>query len=220
MTLRRIASLIRKAIIVVLTLAAVGTGYLWVESHIRTYTVAAEPLPSRASSFTEHGREIHLWSWSGSPPAHDRNSDSVFAALNASDYAAWLVFYRGSISCEVYNSLPWTVNREADHWSLTPPDHWFLPSTMTPAPTVRRIGPFSYRKGMGRSYPGPVCTTVKAPFWAAIMGILAYPAIAFIRGPLRRHRRRKRGLCLHCGYDLRGTTGGVCSECGEEVGTL
>ncbi len=41
-----------------------------------------------------------------------------------------------------------------------------------------------------------------------------YPTIAFIRGPLRRWRRRRRGLCLKCGYNLEGNVSGVCPECG------
>ncbi len=48
----------------------------------------------------------------------------------------------------------------------------------------------------------------------------AYPVIAFIRAPLRRYRRRrrrKRGLCLTCGYNLTGNTSGVCPECGTRV---
>ena len=32
---------------------------------------------------------------------------------------------------------------------------------------------------------------------------------------LRRARRRRRGLCEHCGYDLRGGTTPICSECGR-----
>jgi len=44
-----------------------------------------------------------------------------------------------------------------------------------------------------------------------------YPTIAFIRGPLRRYRRRKRGLCLKCGYNLTGNTTGICSECGAGI---
>ena len=45
----------------------------------------------------------------------------------------------------------------------------------------------------------------------------SYPLIAFIRGPLRRWRRRKRGKCQNCGYNLTGNVTGVCSECGTAV---
>ena len=49
----------------------------------------------------------------------------------------------------------------------------------------------------------------------AISGLFAvYPSITIIRGPLRRWRRRKRGLCVNCGYNLTGNVSGVCSECG------
>ena len=44
-----------------------------------------------------------------------------------------------------------------------------------------------------------------------------YPTIAFIRGPLRRWRRKKKGLCLKCGYDLTGNESGVCPECGVRL---
>ena len=54
---------------------------------------------------------------------------------------------------------------------------------------------------------------VSIPLWFATLAFAAYPALAFIRGPLRRHRRRKRGLCLTCGYDLRGSPE-RCPECG------
>jgi len=47
--------------------------------------------------------------------------------------------------------------------------------------------------------------------------LAAYPTIAFIRGPLRRYRRRRRGLCITCGYDLTGNESGVCPECGTKI---
>ena len=55
------------------------------------------------------------------------------------------------------------------------------------------------------------------PIWLPLVLFTAYPTLAFIRGPLRRHRRRKRGLCVRCGYDLTGNVSGVCPECGTEV---
>jgi|GEM_PF-3045227 len=46
--------------------------------------------------------------------------------------------------------------------------------------------------------------------------LLVYPVVALIRSPARRRRRRRReGLCLRCGYDLKGNVSGTCPECGE-----
>jgi hypothetical protein len=58
---------------------------------------------------------------------------------------------------------------------------------------------------------------VSFPFWFPCVLFLVYPMIAFIRGPYRRHRRRKKGHCLQCGYNLEGNVSGVCPECGERV---
>lgn len=45
----------------------------------------------------------------------------------------------------------------------------------------------------------------------------SYPTIAFVRGPLRRWRRSRKGLCIKCGYNLTGNTTGICSECGMKI---
>ncbi len=48
-----------------------------------------------------------------------------------------------------------------------------------------------------------------------VAGLAAvYPCAALVRGPWRRHRRRRRGQCVRCGYDLTGNLSGVCPECG------
>jgi hypothetical protein len=52
------------------------------------------------------------------------------------------------------------------------------------------------------------------PLWIStlILTICSYPAfVAF-----RRRRRARHGYCAHCGYDLRGSPEGACSECGRE----
>ncbi len=64
---------------------------------------------------------------------------------------------------------------------------------------------------------GSYASVLIMPLWVPLLLFAAYPTIAFIRGPLRRRRRRKRGLCLSCGYDLTGNTSGVCPECAGKV---
>ncbi len=61
-------------------------------------------------------------------------------------------------------------------------------------------------------WPGFAINTI---FYAAILWLLAFGPFA-----VRRFVRDKRGRCIKCGYDLRGTSGGgsaggdVCPECG------
>ncbi len=52
------------------------------------------------------------------------------------------------------------------------------------------------------------------PLWTVVALLFAHPAVAFIRGPLRRRRRHRRNQCVNCGYDRTGNTSGVCPECG------
>lgn len=61
-------------------------------------------------------------------------------------------------------------------------------------------------------------TMVRFPMWTLALVFVANPATWFMRRWLHRYRRRRRirrGLCVTCGYDLRGSESGVCSECGE-----
>ncbi len=61
------------------------------------------------------------------------------------------------------------------------------------------------------------------PIWPGFgINTLFYAAILWpvILGPfaLRRHFRRKRGLCVSCGYDLRHADHEACPECGAAGG--
>ena len=73
---------------------------------------------------------------------------------------------------------------------------------------------------------GPLGTSVRqtfriwrvcCPLWVPFLIFAAYPTVALVRGPLRRCRRRRKGLCVECGYDLTGNVSGVCPECGTEA---
>ncbi len=56
---------------------------------------------------------------------------------------------------------------------------------------------------------------VYIPLWIPTVAFLAYPV--YVRTPLhRRRKRRKLGLCLKCGYDLRGSAE-RCPKCGEVI---
>lgn len=75
-----------------------------------------------------------------------------------------------------------------------------------------------FMRGVWFSYDRfPSFTIVSFPLWVPIFFFLTYPIIAFIRGPLRRWRRRRRGECLACGYNLTGNVSSVCPECGTKV---
>jgi hypothetical protein len=58
-------------------------------------------------------------------------------------------------------------------------------------------------------WPGFVLNTI---FYAAVLWVLfAMP------GTVKRMRSRRRGKCIHCGYDLRGrpADSNTCPECGK-----
>ena len=91
----------------------------------------------------------------------------------------------------------------------SPPVDW--------AVKVPLVGTFSYF-----TFPGPPGWrnyVLRVPGWLVLVAILAYPMTALARGPVRRWRRRRKGRCLRCGYDLTGNVSGACPECGTEIKT-
>jgi hypothetical protein len=50
---------------------------------------------------------------------------------------------------------------------------------------------------------------------APFLALIAYHL--YLRRAHRRITRRKHGQCVVCGYDLRGSTQGRCSECGTRI---
>lgn len=79
---------------------------------------------------------------------------------------------------------------------------------------IGRTGQYSYwfEVSQGRLY-----SPVRVPVWALVALLATCPAVAVIHGPLRRWNRRRRGLCLRCGYNLTGNASGICPECGKKI---
>lgn len=57
---------------------------------------------------------------------------------------------------------------------------------------------------------------ISIKFWPLVTLLSLLPLWCFVASPIIRWRRRYRGGCRTCGYDLRGNTSGVCPECGTQ----
>ena len=56
---------------------------------------------------------------------------------------------------------------------------------------------------------------VRIPVWQLVVAFLALPILLVGWPAARRWRRRRRGQCEACGYNLTGNVSGVCPECGQ-----
>jgi len=83
---------------------------------------------------------------------------------------------------------------------------------------LTRLGFYHIRASYPRtspSLPPHTIITQGAPHWFFLVPTLPYP-LSRVPGWLRQRRRVKRGLCIGCGYDLRGSSD-RCPECGRET---
>ena len=159
-----IDGMIRKTIIVALTLGAVGTGLLCIDSYRqREPNESSIPYQTGWCRFVRHGE----------------NYDCIGVIVS-----------QGTA----------TLGR----------------AVCVAAPRVEdRIFSFKTKTSTGITYAGD--SIIRITLWHVGCLFAFYPTIVFIRGPLRRWRRRKKGLCLSCGYDLTGNESSVCPECGVKV---
>ncbi len=132
----------------------------------------------------------------------------------------WAFGYtRGGYSVEVnYGSLLVFVDAP-DTDAPAPPNYWFWAANVLPPEVVESLGPYGGRlfTVLPRYFHSGSLWVLNLPLWTVFVGSTAYPTIALIRGPLRRWRRRRKGLCLKCSYNLTGNESGVCPECGTKI---
>ena len=137
-------------------------------------------------------RYVPVWA-SGLPPLEPREGMVGHAAVEGSGWPAIAMRTR-------YEE--WSVAGQLGGQSFHQVTEGIL---LTPKAAVRR-GCKAKVVPLRPLWPGFAINTA---FYAAILWLV-------IPGPfaLRRHIRRKRGLCVACGYDLRGNLSAGCPECG------
>lgn len=71
--------------------------------------------------------------------------------------------------------------------------------------------------GLGSFLPDLDGWKLSVNLWPLVALFAAYPIAAVTKDSVTYIRRRRRGLCLRCGYDLTGNVTGTCSECGCRI---
>ena len=182
--------MIRKAVIVVLTLGAVMAG-------------AAGPASYYYGVSLAHTTDVTFGSWDPLPARSVRQ-------LGGAVFRGWLYV----ISVRVPDrALVGERALQYRSW-LTPGGkcnvgkHPFDPLLVE----IVRMNP--WRPAI---IPPSTVMLISTPLWLAASLFATYPTIAFIQGPLRRWRRRRKGLCENCGYNLTGNESGICPECGTKI---
>jgi hypothetical protein len=123
--------------------------------------------------------------------------------------------------------IKWYVSTDCGTVFLIRDRAWFQPADLRPGTNLlsyeRSFLGFGKKQSLqSHSWPvqgpgsiiyGTIIKTYFIPLWfcSAIFSIL--PLIQYPR-LLRRLLRKRRGLCLHCGYDLRASAN-KCPECGR-----
>ena len=190
--------MIRKAIIILLTLAALGTVVLWLDSYgarkpqrladlsaqmlHRGPAGSSDPFTGLRMIYPEDNGMLIAWTQAGALGLRHqlRIKEGTFRPRKSIGFFGFRVNRFDLITAE--SGSAWADGRSE----------------------LKRAKNYYVRE-------------VALPFWAILAALALYPTVAFIRGPLRRHRRQKKGLCLQCGYNLTGNTCGFCPECGEAI---
>jgi len=112
---------------------------------------------------------------------------------------SWLVYHQPSMTqCFAWHGEVFVWRGQALQCPSLAPWHWGVTAS-----THRPTGP-----GL-----------VAIPIWPFVAALLAcsFCTLRPFLPHYRRRQRRRRGLCEHCGYNLRGLTEARCPECGRDT---
>lgn len=194
----------RRLMIILLSTVAVGALLLWIASHVGHTTWWNWEGERLSFSLSPHADHCSL------AGRFDGKTQSLFAKAERGTLDlsyTWIEDPGGNNS----TNQKWTLNLGGVKFtqnSISINFGWFsqsLPKWVTEE-AVRRGKPFNLR-----TY------SLSLPLWAIALVFGAYPTISVAWRATRRYRRRQRGLCLHCGYDLTGNESGICPECGHKA---
>jgi hypothetical protein len=185
--------MIRKGIIVVLVFAAVGT-LVWMAMH------PPRPIPRRGGGHSS--RRICSWS-------SEARTLSLYYIATSGTFGNTRRFHI---------AYCWHVDDTSPRREIRWPFDIFRYA----------VGVYVCMPSEPRSIPRPpsgyqytprtfAALHIELPLHVWFILFATYPTIAFVRGPLRRWRRRRKGLCTACAYDLTGNESGVCPECGDGI---
>ena len=180
--------MIRKAIIVVLTLGVLGMGVAWAASY-SSFAGSKFSVDGRCrneGSLQRHGKPACLDGW------------LIDLPFRTNSFWAMVYSRPGKLCLACYAEVAATKPSWEKYWGPFGIQRYDLGGVGLDTRITRRWGIYS-------------------PIGALMVLLAAYPAIAFVRGPLRRWRRRRGGRCLSCGYNLRDNESGVCPECGTPI---
>jgi predicted RNA-binding Zn-ribbon protein involved in translation (DUF1610 family) len=153
-----------------------------------------------------------------------RISDNLTLDTAHNDSGKWNHLQRGLYTGPgkfVYYTRPWATYREAGH---PPKTGWNIEHFKPTDPD--QVFP-SYSSGHGRfgfwilkDYWVIGSRAVVIPFWVPtiLSLVLSIPALLFARRSAVKAYRKRHGLCLSCGYDIRESKE-KCPECGWTIQT-
>jgi hypothetical protein len=189
-------------------LLLVGTLALWVRGYWVRDGIWYSTERARYSVHSYRGR-VWVWGLSGGRSA----SDTVWIA-RAGPRRGFVVDSTPDSYLYAFLKAPKGVGPDGGRYALEAPA-----SGMGPVENWQGLG-FRYLRNnawlpiaqLQWGYPTARSTAVYVPHWAVAVVFGVLPVAGLVR-VWRRRRRLRRGLCVSCGYDLRGNSG-RCPECG------
>jgi len=150
------------------------------------------PTPLTIEDAPDTGLKHSVW-WAHDAAAYYKNADY---ALFDNLYPVTRHWY--GINWGAHDLPPWPVsNPDPDTWVLNKRTH--EPEPVTTGYTIIRV------------------RYLRLPYWLFVALFAIAPARWLLfSGWLSTRRRRRLGLCLYCGYDLRAS-GDTCPECGRPI---